>query len=311
MTISIAALLSPFHLLPKLFPYILLLLGFAAFILWNGGVVLGDKSNHVASLHLPQMLYLWAYFAFFSAPAMLPSITLRLENAFKSQAPFRTLFSFLPRLWVLALALASSAAAVRFNTIIHPFTLADNRHYTFYIFKILRLYPALKYAAIPVYIVCAWAALTALGSTSTGTLAAKPEAKSDTPSRKQQKSLRTPSKPSGPSPDVTLLAAEGNRTSFIIVWMISSALGLITAPLVEPRYYILPWIVWRLHVPPAPRLGTAPDQRPGTFAGKIAGLAPWLETAWALLVNAVTMYVFVQKGFAWASEPGAVQRFMW
>lgn len=291
------AVVSPLLLLPKLLPYATLLLGFAAFILWNGGVVLGDKSNHVASLHLPQMLYLWVYFAFFSFPAMLPSIAVRTQHALNSQSPLSALLKPLPRPLVLVPVLAASAAAVKFNTIIHPFTLADNRHYTFYIFKILRLYPALRYLAIPVYVVCAWAALTALGST-------RPADSRTEPVEGKQRKIHDAG-----AGDASRLAAEGNRTSFVIVWAVSSALGLVTAPLVEPRYYILPFIFWRLHVPSV--VPSAAGPRSDTFAGRVAAVAPWLETAWTLLVNAVTMYIFVKWGFEWKQEPGAVQRFMW
>jgi alpha-1,2-glucosyltransferase len=42
--------------------------------------------------------------------------------------------------------------AIHFNTIIHPFTLADNLHYVLYVFRILLLHLAFKYAAILVYI---------------------------------------------------------------------------------------------------------------------------------------------------------------
>jgi alpha-1,2-glucosyltransferase len=37
----------------------------------------------------------------------------------------------------------------------------------------------------------------------------------------------------------------------------------------------------------------------------------WLETAWFLLINFVTGYVFLYRGFEWPQEPGLVQRFMW
>lgn len=42
-------------------PYILVITSFASFLVWNGGVVLGDKANHVASLHFPQLGYYVLY----------------------------------------------------------------------------------------------------------------------------------------------------------------------------------------------------------------------------------------------------------
>lgn len=97
------------------------------------------------------------------------------------------------------------------------------------------------------------------------------------------------------------VAAE-TKTSFALIWLLTTALSLITAPLVEPRYFILPWVIWRLHVRPS--------------RGAIAGLSVertrlWGETLWFLAVNVGTCAVFLGKEFEWASEPGRVQRFMW
>lgn len=45
------------------------------------------------------------------------------------------------------------AAVVHFNTVIHPYLLADNRHYTFYVFNRFYLrYEHARFAIIPVYI---------------------------------------------------------------------------------------------------------------------------------------------------------------
>ena len=44
-------------LLHALWPYALLGTGFILFVYINGGIVVGDRSHHVASLHLPQFLY--------------------------------------------------------------------------------------------------------------------------------------------------------------------------------------------------------------------------------------------------------------
>ncbi|KAK1074498.1 glucosyltransferase [Friedmanniomyces endolithicus] len=63
-------------LLLALAPFVLLAGLFLTFILWNGSVVLGDKANHTATLHLPQMLYLWPFITFFSWPLLLPYLLL-------------------------------------------------------------------------------------------------------------------------------------------------------------------------------------------------------------------------------------------
>ncbi len=42
-----------------------------------------------------------------------------------------------------------------------------------------------------------------------------------------------------------------------------------------------------------------------------AAYSGWLEVVWYLLVNLVTCYAFLYRGFEWPQEPGNVQRFMW
>lgn len=49
-----------FSLLPQLvsstlLPYFLLLVGFVFFVIYNGSIVVGDKSAHQAKLHIPQV----------------------------------------------------------------------------------------------------------------------------------------------------------------------------------------------------------------------------------------------------------------
>jgi len=93
------------------------------------------------------------------------------------------------------------------------------------------------------------------------------------------------------------------RTSFVLIWLATTILTLITAPLVEPRYYIIPWIVWRLHV-----LLPLPLQRSAMPAST---WILWAETTWLLLINGVTGYIFLHRGYEWPQEPGVVQRFLW
>ena len=50
------------------------------------------------------------------------------------------------------------------NSIHHPFLLADNRHYTFYVWRrVFRLHPVAPYLLIPGYIACAWAWFLRIG----------------------------------------------------------------------------------------------------------------------------------------------------
>lgn len=189
---------------------------------------------------------------------------------------------------------------VRFNTIVHPFTLADNRHYIFYVFRILLIDPTVKYAVVPIYIICAWATITSLGPPSHQSRPRPQAVISVDKSTKLQ--LKHPPPPSTQLP--------GYRVSFVIVWLLATSLSLITAPLVEPRYFIVPWLFWRLHMhAPLSQIPRSTPNSQGSYA--IHNHRLWLETIWFFIINVATGYVFLYRGFEWPQEPGKVQRFMW
>ncbi|KAG9947348.1 glycosyltransferase family 59 protein, partial [Aureobasidium melanogenum] len=331
VTLALRALYFPRTLLKVVrlvWPYVFVVGLFVSFVLWNGGVVLGDKSNHVATIHLPQMLYIWAYTSFFSFGLTYPFVAQGLLSVFAS-LPIAAILEpllifsrrkFLPRSAVVIGFVAVIAVTVKFNTIVHPFTLADNRHFTFYVFRYLLLHPAIKYLAIPIYMSCAWSVLQTLGAPAQ-LFEIKEDEKDD------GQLLRLNDAPFG----------EGCTISFVMVWIGVSALQLITAPLVEPRYFILPWIMWRLRVPQA-HPGASLMARPTHKNWKQwwnkerqrrnidrQSWANWfyvvlwaehdhrlyLETLWFIIINTGVGYVFLNWGFEWPSEPGKTQRFMW
>jgi alpha-1,2-glucosyltransferase len=316
--------------------------------LWNGGVVLGKfqeledtyknyimriivnlghKEFHSAGIHLPQMLYIWPYFAFFSWPLLLillfnlitPSAYLPkfLDSGLADKQKF-------PRILPMIIIIAFMLLAVHFNTIVHPFTLADNRHYVFYIFRILlRYHPAVKYAVTPIYFICAWAILTQLGFSGSLEAQTPPIDSSliyrsavDTEKREVEANRKSPREaPPVLKPEIVSEVQENEQrqlhVSFVLVWLISTSLSVITAPLVEPRYFIIPWVMWRLHLPQQPIRRRAPYTMESFTAACITNFPRLLETVWFVVVNSITCYVFLFKGFEWPQEPGKVQRFMW
>ena len=230
-------------------------------------------------------------------------------------------------------ALIVTLLIIKYNTIIHPFTLADNRHYVFYVFRytILR-HQTIRYLLGPIYLACGWAIyLTICGpSTVQGTTLKEVTSKE--------------SKKSNLKAGVTMEASDfesagketdesGPKTSFLLIFLLTTALSLITAPLVEPRYFIIPWVMWRLNVPsllvsqqnlprnnqkPETKESTTTSQGTGRFLGWLIywgyqghDYRLWMETFYFLVINAVTGYVFLYRGFEWPQEPGNVQRFMW
>ncbi|KAL2426894.1 hypothetical protein ABEF95_003570 [Exophiala dermatitidis] len=236
---------------------------------------------------------------------------------------------------------------VHFNTVIHPFTLADNRHYTFYVFRILRQHWLLKYAAVLVYFVCSCLVLGALsGGNGTGG-GPKP-----TPGSNKLSLEKKPGEKQ--STQKILYQAEVDqddtvRMNWVLIWLVATSMSLVTAPLVEPRYFIVPWLTWRLAVPEYPPAAAPPApvsaseekrEQPSslqrrsdsavrdtastssstttTLVSRVQAIVRTaalysfpLELLWYLLVNLVTCYVFLDKGFEWPQEPGNVQRFMW
>jgi alpha-1,2-glucosyltransferase len=310
------------------------------------------------------MLYLGAYTTFFSFPLTYPFFAQGLLAVFSlipTVALIEPLLIFtrhklLPRTVILFGFVVACATTIRFNTIVHPFTLADNRHFTFYVFRYLFAYPIVKYLAIPIYMACVWSVLQTLGapaqmlqikedekddgqgtsltsSPSDDDQAANHPKKEDNKQQEQEQKQQTPQllrlndAPFG----------EGSTISFILVWMTVSGLQLITAPLVEPRYFILPWIMWRLRVPQA-HPGASLLHRPTHKNWKQWWVKErqrrdierrswrnwlfavlweehdhrlYLETVWFVIVNVAVGWIFLNWGFEWSQEPGKVQRFMW
>ncbi|PBP18436.1 putative alpha-1,2 glucosyltransferase alg10 [Diplocarpon rosae] len=292
-----ASLLNPLLIVNRLWPYIGLLITFAGFVFlfaWSeySLTILGDKENHVATIHLTQMLYIWPLMTFFSAPIIVPYLLAAIYSA---------------------VALAVALVVVHFNTIIHPFTLADNRHYMFYVFRytILR-HPSIRYLAVPVYLICGYFVYLALSSE---------------PESSQPITLKKNVSDHVNEPALELIGEpEGPKTSFVIIIIATTTLSLVTAPLVEPRYFIVPWVIWRLNVPSSRPCKSPPKRNSrGNGQGPYQSLLSWikfwgweghdsrlwLETGWLLLINLVTGYMFLYKGFEWKQEPGHVQRFMW
>ncbi|KAI0197587.1 DIE2/ALG10 family-domain-containing protein [Astrocystis sublimbata] len=338
VSIGIAALCNlPLVLRRFIWPHSVVLASFAAFVAWNGGVVLGDKSNHVATIHLAQMLYIWPFFAFFSAPLFIPQLLNLAGTAYWSFS-LSSLLSIRTAVTILLAggAVVVSLLIVHFNTIIHPFTLADNRHYVFYVFRysILRAW-WIRYALAPVYIACAWMCWGALqGGEASSQVTQEKFIRSPfmpTPLKSKSQADRSDAKKISSTQDQTKLpveakaearvAPESPATSTVLVLFLATSLSLMTAPLVEPRYFILPWVFWRLLIPattvsiPNTRAGQSKQSSGKDGSGHVLVLL--LETAWFVLINAATMYTFVTRPFYWRApdgtlqDGGRVQRFMW
>lgn len=115
-------------LLSRFWLLLLLPVAFCAFLVINGSITLGDKEAHAPSAHLMQPLYLGLFCLANAALLLLqPSITTPLAASCRAR----------PRVWLLGVVVAGAAGcflAARYS-LEHPYLLADNRHYTFYIWR--------------------------------------------------------------------------------------------------------------------------------------------------------------------------------
>ncbi|KAL9110506.1 MAG: hypothetical protein Q9187_008040 [Circinaria calcarea] len=253
------------------------------------------------------MLYIWPYITFFSLPLLYPYFLALLPqqllpSPLRSPSSSRT---SLPRLKVSIPTLLVMGLVVRYNTIVHPFTLADNRHYTFYVFRLLLRHPAIKYLVVPIYFLCAWSAISALGG-----LPEEPSRAACSPSRSTPRTK--PPKLDAPPGHANTLSSPAT-TATVLIYLLASTLSVITAPLVEPRYFIVPWLLWRLQIPTVSpsALSHQSDPRHEMRVKFYTKDILFFETGWFLLINSVTGYIFLHWGFTWPQEEGKVQRFMW
>ncbi|XP_055639926.1 putative Dol-P-Glc:Glc(2)Man(9)GlcNAc(2)-PP-Dol alpha-1,2-glucosyltransferase [Toxorhynchites rutilus septentrionalis] len=173
--------------------YILNMIGFVIFLLYNGSIVVGDKTAHVAAIHVPQIFYFTIFFAIFSGSHIFSCL--------------RRMLRFVRKKWyITVLCCALFVVIVSKNTIVHPYLLADNRHYTFYIWN--RFYGKwwfARYLPIPIYfgviVILGWMLLGNSGQ---------------------------------------------QNIALSLFWIAATFVSVALQQLVEVRYFILPFLVLRL-----------------------------------------------------------------
>ncbi|XP_021419063.2 dol-P-Glc:Glc(2)Man(9)GlcNAc(2)-PP-Dol alpha-1,2-glucosyltransferase [Oncorhynchus mykiss] len=218
-------------------PYILVAVGFIAFIVLNDGIVIGDRTSHEACLNFPQLFYFFSFALFFSIPTSLCyHRAIRFLQTLKKQ----------PLLYLVITGLC--LLLVWKFTFVHKYLLADNRHFPFYVWKrIFQKHEAVRFALIPAYVFAAWNFVDTLKSRS---------------------------------------------LFWILAFLVCLLAATVPQKLLEFRYFIVPYLLYRLHMP----------------LPSLTRLV--LEFLLYTAVNAATLYIFVNKTFQWPNSP-AVQRFMW
>ncbi|XP_039302495.1 putative Dol-P-Glc:Glc(2)Man(9)GlcNAc(2)-PP-Dol alpha-1,2-glucosyltransferase isoform X5 [Solenopsis invicta] len=219
----------------SLLPYLTVCLTFVAFVVWNRGIVIGDRSAHVATVHLCQILYFSAFVSLFSWPYVVPHL--------------RACSRSLRHHWILAgCIVALMAATIRLNTLVHPYVLADNRHYWFYVWnRFMGRYVAFRYLLIPIYgasLYAMWRNIAHL------------------------------------------------RFLTQINYVICVCVVLIPQLLVEPRYFILPYVFYRLNIKKPERWQI------------------YCESLTTFAINCLQFVIFASKVFYWEDQP-YTQRISW
>ena len=124
-----------------LVPYIIVIVGFIVFVIINQGIVVGDRNAHKPVLHFAQFFYFLLFVTAFSLPHMVQR--LRYSHL--------TVFNYIFKPVHIMLFFVSAVVSVYFFRYEHPYLLADNRHYTFYIWrKILYRTEYTMYFLLPV-----------------------------------------------------------------------------------------------------------------------------------------------------------------
>ncbi|KAG5185405.1 alpha-2-glucosyltransferase Alg10 [Tribonema minus] len=144
-----------------LWPLLVPLIGFAVFVLANGSIVVGDKDHHTSALHLAQLAYC-------AAAAASMHISVGVNEGAISTATLRDFVVFMKRRCASRSRIVLSAAAAGLClvalwkcSLAHPFTLSDNRHYTFYVWRrVLGRSVLHRCLLLPVYIYAAWLVLS-------------------------------------------------------------------------------------------------------------------------------------------------------
>jgi alpha-1,2-glucosyltransferase len=253
-------------------PFVLNFVLFFIFLVVNRGITLGDKENHGVGLHLVQIFYCFTFLVVFTWPIWLSyDIMVDYFQRYKEGPVF------------IILEMILIMIVIRFFTVVHPFLLADNRHYTFYIFKnIINRFKYSKYLIAPVYHFAFYVVTNLLSANAFYF---------DSVHELPFKVARDlPLKPTG----ISILAFLGCTT-----------LTIAPSPLFEPRYYIIPFVLFRLLIATSYESFLPNGSLKGIILKRLG-----LEFVWNVVVNLLLIFIFCSYEFKWDNDE-SIQRIIW
>lgn len=109
-------------------------------------IALGDQPNHTPAIHTAMLPYQAVFILISSLPIILAMVTATRSPNQPLPSPTFTLPTLATFIGVTVLTTTCIAST---GTFIHPFALADNRHYTFYIYRYLLSRPAVRALIVP------------------------------------------------------------------------------------------------------------------------------------------------------------------
>ncbi|XP_025413300.1 putative Dol-P-Glc:Glc(2)Man(9)GlcNAc(2)-PP-Dol alpha-1,2-glucosyltransferase isoform X2 [Sipha flava] len=235
---------------------------FALFVVFinKGDLVVGDRSAHIPRFHPMQLCYFVIFALTFSLPWILSQyyFNRQITNSFVKQSTiiFFELQKNISIVVLISLATLISGL-VYFNTIAHPYLLADNRHYTFYAWRLL-FSPGkpvfLRYLPVPLY-ACGLYYL-----------------------------------------DTMLIRSS---IAYKLAFWIVTPLVLCPQYLLEPRYFVVPYLMYKLH-------SNRNITNSNTFKAAI------FEFITYQMCNFVIMWVFLYHPFtSTMDKTGRLDRFTW
>ncbi|ODV86441.1 glycosyltransferase family 59 protein [[Candida] arabinofermentans NRRL YB-2248] len=245
-------------------PSVINLLLFCTFVYYNKGVTFGDQENHVAVLHFVQVFYCFTFILILTGP-IWGSLDF-LKNYFKS-----SLGSYFG-IAVTLMSFFMIYQIIDMFTIIHPFIVADNRHYTFYIVrKIIMRTATSRYTLIPVYHFACYTIYQMMKK------------------------------------NISKLRVSSSSRIMIVVYFVCVVLVISPSPLFEPRYFILPFIFWRLmvRVNDEPIIGGIQLLKTENTSIRLI-----LEIVWSWMWTQAIYSIFLTFKFRWEGLE-ELQRIIW
>ena len=133
-------------LIYALLPYGLVVIAFITFVILNGSIVVGAKDDHQVTLNFPQLFYFASFSSCFAIFHLLTPMKLKDFLRFIYRRPL-----------IVFIFVSIATVLIWKFTCEHRYLLADNRHYTFYVWhKIYKRHNFVKYMLIPGYLFAWW-----------------------------------------------------------------------------------------------------------------------------------------------------------